>query len=36
MQLAQIIQGQLNETPTNGIARCIRLNLDMTLPIQMI
>ncbi len=33
---ARIIQGQLTENPTNSIVRSIRLNLDMTLRIEMI
>ncbi len=36
MPSARIIRGQLIENSTNSIARSIRLNLDMTLRIEMI
>ncbi len=36
MPLAQIIQNQLTENPTNSIARYIRLNWDMMLQIKII
>ncbi len=35
MPLARIIRGQLTENSTNSITRSIRLNLDMTLQIEM-